>query len=157
MYENKMVSRRTEERRYMCLIVIWYWYKSTFERFLFRFSLLIGNLEVSGADLAIYLCQSEVTSHFCDVWVAVYRIHPCSRGFFVFMESVRKCAEILFATGNVTTGMWFYNSRSHNEVTVRVLLLLLVKRFVQLFPFAVGELAAQFSVKKYSLLSLWDD
>ena len=51
---------------YMCLVVIWYSYKSTFERFLFRFSLLIGNLEVSGADLAIYLCQSELTSHFCD-------------------------------------------------------------------------------------------
>ena len=27
---------------------------------------MIGTLEVSGADLAIYLCQSEVTSHFCD-------------------------------------------------------------------------------------------
>ena len=51
---------------YMCLVVIWYWYKSTFERFLFRFSLLIGSLEVSGADREIYLCQSEVTSHFCD-------------------------------------------------------------------------------------------
>ena len=59
MHENKMVSR-------LCLVVIWYWYKSTFERFLFRFSLLIGSLEVSAADLAIYLCQSEVTSHFCD-------------------------------------------------------------------------------------------
>ena len=66
MYENKMVSRRTEERRYMCLIVIWYWYKSTIERILFWFSLLIGTLEVSGADLAIYLCQSEVTSHFSE-------------------------------------------------------------------------------------------
>ena len=51
---------------YMCLVVIWYWYKSTIERILFWFSLLIGTLEVSGADLAIYLCQSEVTSHFCD-------------------------------------------------------------------------------------------
>ena len=51
---------------YMYLVVIWYWYKSTFARFLFRFALLIGSLEVSGADLAIYLCQSGVTSHFCN-------------------------------------------------------------------------------------------
>ena len=27
---------------------------------------MIGNLEGSGADLAIYLCQSKVTSHFWD-------------------------------------------------------------------------------------------
>ena len=36
---------------------------------LFGFSLLIGmivTLEVSGADLAVYLCQSEVTSNFSD-------------------------------------------------------------------------------------------
>ena len=34
---------------YMCLVVIWYRYKSTIESILFRFSLLIGNLDVSGA------------------------------------------------------------------------------------------------------------
>ena len=27
---------------------------------------MIGTLEVSGADLALYLCESEVTSHFSD-------------------------------------------------------------------------------------------
>ena len=27
---------------------------------------MIGTLKVSGADLALYLCESEVTSHFSD-------------------------------------------------------------------------------------------
>ena len=106
MHENKMVSR-------LCLVVIWYWYKSTFERFLFRFSLLIGNLEVSGADLAIYLCQSEVTSQFCDdTFVGGSRGMP-RQNFFEVYGSLKR--HLLHLEQNIKVlHDIFFNSVSHH-------------------------------------------
>ena len=84
---------------YMCLVVIWYWYKSTFERFLFRFSCLIGSLEVSVADLAIYLfmlIRSDVTFLWRHVCKGVQghappdffsEVHRSLKGHFLHFES----------------------------------------------------------------------
>ena len=53
---------------YIWLVLIWCWYISKFQIILCAISLLIGmigNLEVSGPDLAMYSCLSEVTS---NIW-----------------------------------------------------------------------------------------